>query len=372
MLKTLISIVVFILMIGLIIFIHEFGHFLMARRNGVTVTEFAIGMGPNIVSWVRKGTKFSLKWIPFGGFCMMLGGDTFLAEETGSGEESDALQDEHAFPNKSVLQRISIVLAGPVFNFLLALVLAVLLTAMIGTTKTEIGAVTEGFPAEAAGVRAGDIITKVNHKRVHLFKELSLYIALHEGEPLELEIERGGETLTTVLTPEYSEEDARYYIGVVAAARTKDLNALEVFRYGFYEFGYNTGAVIKSLGLLFSGKAGINDLSGPVGMAGMVNDIVNEVSEDTRNEGFLTTAYWVLVNLISLASLISANLGIVNLLPIPAVDGGRLLFLVIEGVRGKPLNRKAEGVITIIGFAFVFLLMIVVLFNDIRKLILPG
>ena len=369
--ETVVSIIVFILMIGLIIFIHEFGHFLLARRNGVAVTEFAIGMGPNIVSWERKGTRFCLKWIPFGGYCMMLGGDTFVAEENINGEDTDLLSDEHAFPNKSVLQRISIVLAGPVFNFLLALVLSVLLVALIGTTKTEIGAVTEGYPAEEAGILKGDVITKVNNKRVRLFKDLSLYIALHEGEALTLEYERDGVKGTTVLTPKYSEEDKRYYIGVAAAPRTQDLSAIEVLQYGFYEFSYNTGAVIKSLGLLFTGKAGLNDLSGPVGMAGMVNDIVNEVSEDTRDEGFLTTAYWVLINLISLASLISANLGIVNLLPIPAVDGGRLLFLIIEGFRGKPLPKKAEGVITVVGFAFVFLLMIVVLFNDVRKLIFP-
>ena len=373
MLSTVISIIVFILMIGLLIFIHEFGHFLLARRNGVTVTEFAIGMGPNIVSWEKKGTKYSLKWIPFGGYCMMLGADSFSAAAgTADPEELEMLSDEHAFPNKSVLQRISIVLAGPVFNFLLALVLAIILTAMIGTTRSEIGDVTPGYPAEEAGIQAGDVITKMNKTHVHLFKDVSLYLALHEGETIDLEYIRDGEKLKTTLTPRYNEEDARYYIGVVSAPRTSDLSAGEVLKYGYCEFAYDTGAVIKSLGLLFTGRAGLNDLSGPVGMAGMVNDIVDEVSEDTKEDGFWVTAYWILVNLISLAALISANLGIINLLPIPAVDGGRLLFLIVEGVRGKPLNKKAESIITVVGFIFVFLLMIVVMFNDIRKLFLPG
>ena len=357
-------------MIGLVIFIHEFGHFLLAKLNGVAVVEFAVGMGPNIVSRVKNGTKYSLKWIPFGGYCMMLGDQTFVPDTEGSGEGID-LDEEHAFPKKSVFRRISIIAAGPVFNFLLALLLAILLTAMIGTTTTKISAVSENYPAAEAGLKSGDRITHINGKSMHLFKDISVYMVFHEGEQLTIRYERDGESHETVLTPRYDEEEDRYLIGIVASGRTKELRPYAVLQYGWDEFAYNAGIVIKSLGMLFTGKASINDLSGPVGMASTVNDIVEDVQEDTKNEKWYTTAYWILINMISFTCLISANLGIMNLIPIPAVDGGRLMFLFVEAVRGKPLDRKAEGIVTLAGFVLLFLLMIFVFFNDIRQYIIP-
>ena len=142
-----ISIVLLIVMLGILIFVHEFGHFFLARRNGITVTEFSIGMGPKIVSRVRKGTRFSLRWIPFGGYCSMLGNASDFAAETPDGEEEIAKDDEHSYTNKNVWQRISVTLAGPFFNFLLALLLAFLLVALVGTTDTTLAGVSEGYPA---------------------------------------------------------------------------------------------------------------------------------------------------------------------------------------------------------------------------------
>ena len=365
-----ISILVFILMIGLVIFIHEFGHFLLAKLNGVAVVEFAIGMGPNIVSRVKNGTRYSIKWIPFGGYCMMLGDQTFVADTSSAGESVD-LDEEHAFLNKNVFRRISIIAAGPVFNFLLALLLAIVLTAMIGASTTKISAVSPDYPAAEAGLQGGDMITHINGKRMHLFKDISVYMAFHEGEPLTIRYERDGESYETLLTPRYSEEEDRYLIGIIASSREQKLSPLEVLKYGWHEFTYNTGIVIKSLGMLFTGKASINDLSGPVGMASFVNDIVEDVQEDTKNEKWYTTAYWILINMISFTCLISANLGIMNLVPIPAVDGGRLLFLFVEAIRGKPLSRKAEGIVTLTGVVLLLLLMIFVFFNDIRQYIIP-
>ena len=412
-----VSIIAFILIIGLVIFIHEFGHFLAAKRHKVGVVEFSIGLGPKLFSFVRKGTRYSVKWIPFGGYCMMQGDESFLAEgplsedpksdrrtmkekavvqntETGASafdaekasseeaitvreaEEKETLpadhstdigDDEHAFNKKSVWVRIIVIAAGPVFNFLLALLLALLLIAMVGTTTTELGAVASDYPAEEAGLKAGDVITKLDHTSVHLFKDITLYMAMHSGEQMEVTFVRGNETKTTTLTPRYSEEDGRYLIGIMADDRQEHLNFGEVLKYGWYEFSYNTGVVIKSLGMLLTGKASFNDLSGPVGMAGMVNEIVEGVEEDTAGEPFWTKVYWILVNLISFTVLISANLGIMNLLPIPGLDGGRLIFLIIEAIRGKPVPKKHEGIVTAVGFALLLLLMVAVFFNDIRK-----
>ncbi len=359
-----ISIIAFILVIGLVIFIHEFGHFLLAKRNGIGVVEFSIGLGPKMFSWVKNGTKYAVKWIPFGGYCMMLGNETVLP---GDATEEVVQDDEHAFNKKPLLARIAVILAGPFFNFILALVLAILLAALVGTTTTKIGSVAKGYPAQSAGLKAGDEITKLDHTRVHLFKDITLYMTMHEGEEIEITYKRGGETRTTKLVPVYDETEKRYLIGITAEPRNEHLNAWEVFKYGWYDFAYNTGVVIKSLGMLVTGKASFNDLSGPVGIAGVVNEIVTEVGEDTKEEGFWTKVYWLIVNLMSFTVLISANLGIMNLLPIPGLDGGRFLFLIVEGIRGKPLDKKAEGIVTLIGFGLLLLLMVAVFFNDIRK-----
>ena len=362
-----ISIIAFIIIIGLVIFIHEFGHYLLARRNGIGVVEFAVGMGPNIYSWVKNGTRYCIKWIPFGGYCMLLGQEDYFPDPSADGEEIVS-DKEHSFSEKNVWQRISVILAGPAFNFILALVLAVLLVSLVGTTPSRIGKVADDYPAKEAGLQAGDEIIKLNKTRVHLFQDITMYFTLHEGEAVDITYKRDGETKTTTLTPKYNEEENRYLIGITSPGTLKNMNFGQILKYGYYEFGYSTSAVIKSLGMLFSGKASLNDLSGPVGMANIVNNIVDEVTEDTKNESAWTTVFYVFVNLLSFTVLISANLGVMNLLPIPAVDGGRLLFLIIEAVIGKPVPKKFEGIVTIAGFILLALLMIAVLFNDIRKL----
>ena len=366
--STAVSIISLIIILGLLIFIHEFGHYIVAKKNGVGVVEFAIGVGPAIFSWIRNETKYSVRWIPFGGYCMMLGEDQYFPDPAADGEAVE-LDDDRAFSKKSVWVRIAVILAGPMFNFLLALVLAIVMTALIGATTTKIGGVSPGYPAEAAGLKAGDEITKLDGRRMHIFSDVSLYIALHEGEALDVTYKRDGETHETTITPVYDEQAKRYYIGIGSAPRQEKLNALEIVKYGWYEFAYDTGVVFKSLGMLFSGKAGLNDLSGPVGMAGIVDDIVTEVADDTKNESFWTTAYWVIINLISFTVLISANLGVMNLLPIPALDGGRFLFLIIEAVRRKRIPPEKEGFVHLVGMGLLLILMAFVMYNDITKLI---
>ncbi|MBR6405142.1 MAG: site-2 protease family protein [Lachnospiraceae bacterium] len=364
--STVVSIIAFILIIGLLIFFHEFGHFLLAKKNKVGVTEFSIGMGPKMFSKVKNGTNFVVRWIPFGGYCMMLGDESFVADPSLLGEQVD-MDEEHAYSKKSVWARMSITLAGPVFNFVLALILSTVLVALIGVSTTKIYDVVDGYPAQEAGLQGGDEIVKLNRTRVHQFQDISIFLALHEGEDVEVTYKRDGVKYTTTLSPKLAEDGQTYMIGIYASPRTKDLSVLQVFQYGFYNFEYNAGAVIKSLGLLFRGKLGLNDLSGPVGMAGIVNDIVKDVEEDTKDESFFVTAYWVFINLLNFTALISANLGIMNLLPVPGLDGGKFLFLLVEAVIRKPVPKKMEGIITIAGFVLLIGLMVVVLFNDIIK-----
>ena len=377
--RIVVSIIIFVLIIGLLIFLHEFGHYFAAKRNGIGVTEFAIGMGPKLFSWHRKETLFSVRLIPIGGYCLFMGDNSGLVpeDEEEAEEEMDpeerAKREEfratHAYSVKNVWQRISVVLAGPFMNILVAFLFACLLIGLVGTTDTRISNVSEGYPAEKAGLRAGDVITKLDHTRVHIFKDITLYMTMHEGEELTIEYTRDGQKLTTTLVPEYNEEEKRYLIGITASPRRDHLNFPEVVEYGWHEFTYNAGAVIKSLGMLVTGKLSFNDLSGPVGIAGTVDSIVEAVEEDTKEEGFWVTAYWVFINMLSFTVLISANLGIMNLLPIPGLDGGRLIFLIFEVFRGKPIPKKYEGIVTVIGFVLLLLLMAAVFFNDIRKLI---
>ncbi len=363
--STVVSIIAFILIIGILIFFHEFGHFLLAKRNGVGVVEFSVGMGPKMFSKVKNGTNFVVRWIPFGGYCMMLGDESFVPDPSLEGEKVD-MDEEHAYANKSVFARMSITLAGPVFNFVLSIIFSIILIAMIGVTTTKVQDIVPGYPAEEAGLQAGDEIVKLNHTRVHQFKDISIFMSLHKGEEIEITYKRNGEKFVTTMVPKLS-EDGSYMIGIYASARTRDLNFFQVLGYGFADFKYNAGAVVKSIGLLVSGNASLNDLSGPVGMAGMVNDLVTEVEEDTKEENGWVTAYWIFINLLNFTALISANLGIMNLLPIPGLDGGKFLFLLVEAVIRKPVPKKMEGIITIAGFVLLFGLMIVVFFNDIRK-----
>jgi len=365
-LSTVISILSSVFIIGLVIFIHEFGHYLLAKKNGIGVVEFSVGIGPALHTFVKNGTKYAIRCLPFGGYCMMLGAESFVPDTDTEGEEL-VMDEELSFSNKPVWRRIAAIVAGPAFNLLLGLFLALLLTALVGVTTSRVGYVSEDYPAYEAGLRAGDRIVKLDKTRVSLFSDITLYMTMHEGEEVEITFERDGERMVTTLTPKYNEEEDRYLIGITADYREEDLNVLEVVRYGFSTLRYNMSVVIKSLGMLFTGKTGIGDLSGPVGMAGVVNDIVTEVKEDTKDESSWVTFYWTFINLMNFTLLITANLAVMNLLPVPGMDGGRLLFLLLEAVRGKPVEKKREGIVTIAGFILLFILVIFVFFNDIRK-----
>lgn len=341
--STIIAIIIF----SLIILIHEFGHFLLAKLNGVTVNEFSLGMGPKLFSFEKGGTLYCLKALPFGGSCMMEGED----------ESSD---NEGAFFNKPVWARISVVFAGPFFNFILAFILSVIITAWVGYDPPVLGDIMEGFPAQAAGIEPGDTILSLNGTKMDVYREISMYLQMHAGEDVTVVYRHAGEKEQhkVTLTPQM-DENGRYYIGIVSGGYKK-AGILRSLQYGLIEVKYYIRLTLMSLRMLFSGQLGVQDMSGPVGIVSYIGDTYQVV----RPSGFLV----VLLNMMEIATLLSANLGVMNLLPIPALDGGRLLMLLAEAVTKKRIPVEKEGMINLIGFALLMALMVFVLFNDIRNL----
>lgn len=339
------SIVISILILSIIIIVHELGHFLLARKNGITVTEFSVGMGPRIVSTVKGGTRYSLRVLPFGGSCMMLGED----------EDNSA---EGAFGSKSVWARMAVIFAGPFFNFLLALFLSLIVVAAFGYDAPVIGEVEDGYPAQEAGLSAGDRILSVNGRTVFLFRDVSVYLGFHQDEPVRVVYERDGLKYQAELTPR-QDDDGYYRMGIVSSGMTKG-SFFQTIQYSFYEVGYWIDLTFQSLGMLVTGQLSIHDMSGPVG-------IVSYIGTTYRESAAVSIAA-VFANMLSIAILLTANLGVINLLPLPALDGGRLIFLIVEAVRGKRVDPEKEGMVHFAGFVLLMILMVVVMYNDIQTL----
>lgn len=340
--------IVAIILFSVIVLFHEWGHFLLAKANHIKVNEFCLGLGPTIVGFTRGETKYSIKLLPFGGACMMEGEDT----------ESD---DDGSFQKKSVWARISVVAAGPVFNFIMAFLFAVIILGSLGVQEPVVEDVMPGYAAEQAGLQAGDEIIRINHKRIHFYKEVSMYSLFHPGDEVKLTYERDGERSTVTLRPTYDEESGRYLYGLYSVAGYKKYGPLKTLKYGIYEVKYWIQYTIGSLKMLITRQVSFNDLSGPVGIVKVIGDTY----EESRADGY----FYVFINMLNLAVLLSANLGVMNLLPIPALDGGRLVFLVIEAIRGRRVSEEREGMVHFIGLMCLFALMILIMFNDVRKII---
>lgn len=345
-------------MLGLIIVFHEFGHFIVAKKNGVAVLEFAVGMGPLVWSKVKRGTRYALRAIPFGGACIMLGDDNGIPDPAVEATKNM----EASFQSKSVWVRIAVIFAGPFFNFVLAFILAVIVLGIAGVDKPILAGVIEGFPAENAGLMEGDQITRINNTTIRTARDISMYMDEYiNGTELNITVKRDGQKQTYLVVPEWSDKYGKYMIGISWSTARARVGVLQTMGYGLCEVEYWIKLTFKSLGMLFTGGASVNDLAGPVGVV----DIVDETVEASKEDGPL----YIFLNLANLCILLSANIGVMNLLPIPALDGGRLLFLIIEALRGKPIDRKKEGYVHIAGFLLLILLMVFVLFNDIRKMI---
>lgn len=348
-----INIIIALIVFGTIIFFHELGHFLLAKKNGIYVNEFAVGMGPTIFSFTKKETKYSLKAIPMGGYCMMLG-------------EDEDVNDEHSFSVKPVWARISVVIAGPIFNFIMAFFLSLILTGVCGYDSPKVGSFSEGSPAKEAGVMQGDLITHFNGHRIYNFREVLVYMQLGQtGDDIVLDVERDGESLSFTFAPQQTETG--YKIGIAIAGYEKG-SALNVIKYSALELRYQVKTVFLSLKYLVSGKLGVKNLSGPVGIVSMMSDTIDEAKESAGSDTKMAIIN-VLLNMINFGVLLSANLGVMNLLPFPALDGGKTVLLLIEAFFKKKLSAEKEALINMVGFVFLIGLMVIVMFQDVIKIV---
>lgn len=352
-----------VVVLGGIILFHEFGHYLLARLNGIAVVEFSVGFGPRLLSWVSKktGIRYSLKLLPLGGSCAMLGE---FGEDEDEKEEVPDLKGVSFF-DKGPLAKMAVIAAGPIFNFILAFVFSLVILSWAGIDPAVIAGTSEGMPAETAGLKEGDVITKLDGRKIHLSREISMYLMTAGQDPVQVEYRRYDETSSswttehTVIQPEF--KDGRYYLGIILQGhRDAPESLVQVLQYSVYEVRYWILTVIDSLKMIVGGKVTTNDIAGPV----RIVTIIDQTVEENTQYGFVT----VVMNLLNLMVMFSANLGVMNLLPFPALDGGRLVFLFWELVTGHPVSQRIEGAVNMTGMALLMTFMVFVVLNDLRIL----
>ena len=352
-----------VVVLGGIILFHEFGHYLLARLNGIAVVEFSVVAGPRLISWVSKktGIRYSLKLLPLGGSCAMLGE---FGEDEDEKEEVPDLKGVSFF-DKGPLAKMAVIAAGPIFNFILAFVFSLVILSWAGIDPAVIAGTSEGMPAETAGLKEGDVITKLDGRKIHLSREISMYLMTAGQDPVQVEYRRYDETSSswttehTVIQPEF--KDGRYYLGVILQGhRDAPESLVQVLQYSVYEVRYWILTVIDSLKMIAGGKVSTNDIAGPV----RIVTIIDQTVEENTQYGFVA----VVMNLLNLMVMFSANLGVMNLLPFPALDGGRLVFLLWELVTRQPVSQRVESAVNMAGMALLMTFMVFVVFNDLRMI----
>ena len=345
-----VTLILFVLIFGVVVVSHEFGHFLLAKANGIHVIEFSVGMGPNLFSFQKGDTKYSLKLLPIGGACMFEG-------EDGLNEKEDGEDHSGSFLNANVWARISTVLAGPVFNFILGFIVALIMVNMLVAVRDPVATeVVDGGAAQEAGLQPGDRILALNGSKIHLFEEIQLFCMTYRGGEVTVQYERDGVKGTTTLTPQYDESAGYYMVGIMNADFV-EMSGLNSFRYAWYEMRYCVKMTWKSLEMLVQGQVSRQDVAGPVGIA--VN-VVGKTYETAKDYGWQS----VLLSMLNITLMLTVNLGILNLLPVPALDGGRLVFLLWEAITHRPVPPEKEGIVHFIGLMFFMVLMVFLLFND--------
>ncbi|WP_200878292.1 RIP metalloprotease RseP [Geobacillus icigianus] len=421
MVETLESIISFIVVFGALVFFHELGHLLLAKRAGILCREFAIGFGPKVFSVKKKETVYTVRLLPLGGFVRMAGEDPEMIELKrgqivgllldGDGRvEKIIVNHKDDYPNARIIevedadlehgmyvtgyvdgerlerfaikepaffvadrqeiqiapyhrqfaaktlgQRTMTILAGPLANFVLALVVFILIGLLQGypVDKPVIGELTPDGAARAAGLKQGDEVVAINGERVDTWTEIVNTIRSHPQETLQFQIRRDGKDMTVAVTPEAKTIQGET-IGLIGVYQPMEKSVFGSVKQGLTETYYWTREIVAGLGQLITGQFHLDMLSGPVGIAVSTGKVAES--------GIYYLMKW--------GAILSINLGIINLLPLPALDGGRLLFFAIEAVRGKPVDRQKEGMVHFIGFALLMLLMLVVTWNDIQKFFL--
>ncbi|OGO88290.1 MAG: RIP metalloprotease RseP [Clostridiales bacterium GWE2_32_10] len=420
-----ISIIVAIIVFSILVLVHEFGHFIVARMNGVTVNEFAIGMGPKLVSKKYGDTLYSLRILPLGGFCNMLG-------------EEESSKDNNAFCNKSVWQRMAIVFAGAFMNFIYALIaIMIAVSLMDKVTLPVVDTVIPNSPASAAGLMKGDKVLYINGTKVGMMDDILFeMVVLNTPEKnVEIIVERNGERkkinssfnagimIAAIPTDLEGKTNLKvgdhviningkdaYYIKdiekelmgkekvnvqvlrdnkvetfkdentktlIINQNRIKrqlgflplekSLNFVEYIDYSVKRFEFFVRNTWVSLGKVVTGQVSTKLVSGPIGIVKYIGDTYDKSVEASPD--FMDKVRNVAVNLLMFSALLSANLGVINLLPLPALDGGRLVFMFVELIRGKPVNVEKENWVHVLGFAMLMVLMVLVFYNDIMKLV---
>ncbi|MBQ4633828.1 MAG: RIP metalloprotease RseP [Bacilli bacterium] len=343
------TLIYFILVLGITILIHEFGHFLFAKKFGVHCYEFSIGMGPRLFKWRRKNdeTEYSIRLFPIGGYVSMAGESTDY--------DKDVPKSKH-LQHKSKFQRFMIMFAGVFFNYILAIICFTIVGLVSGspTNVPYVAEVSQGYPAYEVGMNTNAEIIKINGKKIRNMDHLTLELASLEGETIAITLltEAGQEKIYN-LTPKKEEIDGetvyRYGFSIATEVKEGFFNAI---KYGFTKLFHLFEQMIMIIAYLITGKLSLSSLAGPIG-------IYNLVGESAKAG---------LINLVYLVGYLCVNVGVINIIPLPAFDGGHILFIIIEAIKGKPISPKVENTIHAVGMIFLLLLMLVVTINDIIRL----
>ena len=356
---------VYIISLSILVFVHEFGHFWVARRCGVKVEMFSIGFGGEIFGWTdRLGTRWRVAWMPIGGFVKMFGdADASSRPDAAAAEQMDATERSVSFAHKKLWQKSAIVAAGPLTNFLFAIVVMTVLFSTVGQpfTAPVIGKITPDSAAEHAGLMPGDVVQSVDGVAVARFEELRQAVLVQPGKPLTLALTRDGQPMTLTATPDTVEQKDWFGnsrpIGRLGMMSSGDavMHKEDPFTAA-WQATSETGSIIASslenIGQMITGRRSTEDLSGPIG----IGQIIGEVSRT----GF--------VPLVQLVAFLSISLGLVNLFPIPVLDGGHLLFYGIEAMRRKPISERALAVGFRVGFALIVSFFVFVMWHDLARL----
>lgn len=354
----------FVLVISVIVFVHEFGHYIVAKWAGVKIDAFAIGFGRELVGWNDKsGTRWKICALPLGGYVKMFGDAS--AASNADKDALDAMSEEEkavSFHFKPLKKKAAVVAAGPIANFLLCIVLLTGLIYTVGlpSSRPEIGEVMKDTPAAAAGLKVGDTILQVNDKKIRQFNDIPLAIATNLGHPITLLVKRGEETMNLTITPKMMETDDmlgnKTHVPRIGIASTK----IEIQDVGLpraiWEATYRTYTIctntLYAVGQMITGERSIKELKSPLGIA--------KFSGQATEKGVRTV--------ILLMAMLSANLGLINLFPIPILDGGHLAYYTAEALRGRPMAEKVQEWGYRVGFSLIMLLMAVTLFNDVKQI----